>query len=319
MGRAHLNWMNAAPGLTGVAVCDLDPTRTTQAAQDFPGIRTYNRVEELLADTEVDLITLITPHNTHASLALQCLAAGKHVITEKPMCLTVAEANAMIDAGRAAGKMVSVFHNRRWDGDHMAMREIIEQGVIGEVFHIEANGGGWGRPGDWWRSDKQISGGAFYDWGAHIIDWVLHLRPGALESVVGFYHKLVWNHVSNEDHTQAVIRWKNGAYADVQISSIARAPKPRFRILGTKGGILDEGKGEFTVFGDVANHTASFTVKYKQSDWQAYYGNVADHLLRDAPLVVTPESARRVIAVIETAEISSRSGKAEPVPHEASE
>lgn len=316
MGRAHLNWMNAASGLSGVAVCDLDPARTTQAAQDFPGIRTYNRVEDLLADPEVDLITVITPHNTHAPLAVQCLQAGKHVITEKPMCLTVAEADAMIQAGQAAGKMVSVFHNRRWDGDHMAMREIIEQGAIGDVFHIEANGGGWGRPGDWWRSDKAISGGAFYDWGAHIIDWVLHLRPGALESVVGFYHKLVWHHVSNEDHTQAVLHWKNGSYADVQISSIARAPKPRFRILGTKGGILDEGKGEFTVFGDVANHTASFSVKYKQSDWQAYYGNIADHLLRNAPLVVTPESARRVIAVIETAEISSRTGKAEPVPYE---
>jgi scyllo-inositol 2-dehydrogenase (NADP+) len=317
MGRNHLRWINAAPGLTGVAVCDLDSERLREAEADFPGIRTYRRVEDLLADQEVELVTVITPHNTHAPLAIQCSRAGKHVIVEKPMCLTVAEADEMIAAGRAAGRMVSVFHNRRWDGDHLTMRSLIEEGILGDVFHIEANGGGWSRPDTWWRSDKAISGGAFYDWGAHIIDWVLHLKLGPLHSVLGFFHKRVWAHVTNEDHTQAILRWSDGAYADVQISSIARAPKPRFRILGTRGAILDDGRGELTVYGEVAGRTATFTEKYRPSDWQEYYNNVANHLLRGAPLAVTPESARRVIAVIETAERSSRSGQALPVPHEA--
>ena len=317
MGRNHLNWMNAAPGMRGVAACDLDPTRMAQAAADFPGLRTHTRVEDLLADPEVDLVTVITPHNTHAPLALQCLAAGKHAIVEKPMCLTVAEADAMIGAARDAGKLLSVFHNRRWDGDHLAMCDIIAEGVIGDVFHIEANGGGWGRPGDWWRSSKEISGGAFYDWGVHFLFWILRLHPGPLRNVTGFFHKRVWDHVSNEDHTQAILRWEDGAHADLQISSIARAPKPRFRILGTKGALLDEGgKGEFTVYGDCAGRTASFPVKYRQSDWNAYYGNVAAHLLEGAPLEITPEAARRVIAVIETTEKSSRTGQAEPVPYE---
>jgi predicted dehydrogenase len=316
MGKNHLNWINATPGLQGVAVCDLDPARTEQARQDFPAIRTFNTVEELLEQPDVDMVTVITPHNTHAPLAGRCLNSGKHAITEKPMCITVAQATEMIEAAERNGKMLSVFHNRRWDGDYLAMREIVDEGVIGDVFHIESNGGGWGRPGDWWRSDKEISGGAFYDWGAHLLYWVLGFRPGPIRSVTGFFHKLVWEHVSNEDHTQAVIRWENGAYADVQISSIARAPKPRWRILGTRGAILDEGNGEFTVYGDVANRTASFVVKYKQADWQAYYRNVADHLLRGAPLEITPESARRVIAIIETAEKSSKTGQAEPVPFE---
>ena len=316
MGRAHCNWMNATPGLQAVAVCDVDPARTAAAETELPGIRTFNHVEEMLARDDIDLVTVITPHNTHAPLAIRCLEAGKHCITEKPMCITVAEADAMLAAAERHERMISTFHNRRWDGDHLAMREVVESGAIGEVFHVEANGGSWGRPGDWWRSSKEISGGAFYDWGAHILYWVLGFLPGPIQNVTGFFHKRVWHEVTNEDHTQAVIRWRNGAYADVQISSIARAPKPRWRILGTEGAILDEGKGQFTVFGDVHGHTAQFEVKYRQNDWQAYYRNVADHLLHGAPLEITPESARRVIAIIETAEKSSRTGQAETVPYE---
>jgi predicted dehydrogenase len=317
MGRNHLNWMSEAKGLRAVAACDLDPTRMLQAQSDFPELRTFTRVEDLLAAPEIDLITVITPHNTHAPLAIQCLEAGKHVIVEKPMCLTVKEATAMMDAAAANGKLITAFHNRRWDGDHMAMMEIIEEGAIGDVFHIEANGGGWGRPGPWWRSDKAISGGALYDWGVHFLYWILRLHPGKIRNVTGFFHKRVWDHVSNEDHTQAIIRWEDGAYADLQISSIARAPKPRFRILGTRGAILDEGgKGEFTVFGDCAGRTASFPVKYRKSDWPAFYANIAAHLLDGAALEITPESARRVVAVIETAEKSALSGQAEPVPFE---
>jgi predicted dehydrogenase len=316
MGKSHLNWAATTPGLAPVAACDVDPQRMDQAHQDFPGIALYTSVEELLANPTIDLVTLITPHNTHAPLAIQCLEAGKHVVVEKPMSLTVAEATEMIGTARRQRKMVSVFHNRRWDGDHLAMREIVEEGIIGEVFHIEANGGGWGRPGDWWRSSKEISGGAFYDWGVHFLYWVLGFLPGRIRNVVGFYHKRVWDHVSNEDHAQAIIRWEDGAYADVQISSIARAPKPRFRILGTKGAILDEGRGEFTVYGGIGERTATFPVKYQPNDWQAYYRNVADHLLRGGKLEITPESARRVIAIIEAAEKSSKTGQAEPVPYE---
>jgi predicted dehydrogenase len=314
MGKAHLGWM-AAARMEPVAVCELDPARLAVAKEDYPAIRTYGEVAEMLRDEALDLVTVITPHNTHAPLALQCLKAGKHVITEKPFCLTAAEATAMIDAAKANGVMLSTFHNRRWDGDHLAMKDVIARGLIGEVFHVEANGGGWGHPGHWWRSDKKISGGAFYDWGAHFVDWVLNLVPGPVQNVTGFFHKRVWDDVTNEDHTQAIIRFKSGAYADVQISHIARAPKPRWRILGTKGGLVDEG-GKLQLFGDIGGLTARAEIPYQKTDWQAYYNNIAGHLIKGEPLAVTPESARRVIAVIETAEKSAKSGVSEPVPYE---
>jgi predicted dehydrogenase len=316
MGRGHANWINAVPGMETVAVCDPDKERLKAAQQELPGVRTYTTLPSLLRDPDVDLCVLITPHNLHARQAVQCLNAGKHVVTEKPMCITVAEADAMIAAAKKNKKTLTVFHNRRHDGDFMAIRDVIRKGVIGDVFQVETGGGGYGHPGKWWRADKRISGGAFYDWGAHIVDWVLHLVPAKIESVTGVFQKRVWLDVTNEDHIVALIRFANGASAEIQMSHLAAAPRPRWRILGTKGAIVDEGGGSFKVHGAMDGIRATGDVAYYKSDWESYYKNLADHLLRGAPLEVTPESARRVIGVMEMAEKSWKSGKAEKVPHE---
>lgn len=138
MGKGHLNGMREA-GIIPTAACDLDGSRVEVAQADFPGIRTYTDVESLLADDGVDLITLITPHNTHAPLAIQALNAGKSVICEKPMCLTAQEATDMIAAAQKNHVMLSVYHNRRHDGDFKALKEaIVEKNLIGDVFSIQA-------------------------------------------------------------------------------------------------------------------------------------------------------------------------------------
>jgi scyllo-inositol 2-dehydrogenase (NADP+) len=307
MGKAHASWMNAA-GIQTVAVCDIDPKRLEAAKQDFSGIRTYSHVCDLLADKEVDLCVVVLPHNLHAEIAIECAEAGKHVIVEKPMCITVAEADAMIEAARKNNVMLSVFHNRRHDGDFMAIREVIEKGLIGEVFHIETGGGGYGHPGKWWRADKAISGGAMYDWGAHFLDWILNLVPSKVAGVTGFIQKRVWMDVTNEDHTQAIIHFENGCVADLQISSICSVPRPRWRILGTQGGILDEGKEPFKLFVRHEGYPATIEVPYKKSDWQTYYTRIVEHLTAGAELEVKPEEARRVIAILEATSHSAHSG-----------
>ncbi|MBN2307865.1 MAG: Gfo/Idh/MocA family oxidoreductase, partial [Candidatus Hydrogenedentes bacterium] len=224
---------------------------------------------------------------------------------------------AMIAAARKNGRMLSVFHNRRWDGDYMTIKDVIARGLIGEVFHIEACMGNYGHPGFWWRSDKRIAGGAFYDWGAHVCDWVLGLVPSEIAEVSGhFQPKRVWHDVTNEDHCSAMVRFANGVSAHIELSHLAAVGKRRWRILGTRGGIEDSphGQNTFRVVSYKEGVRLESDVAYRESDWHAYYRNVADHLLTGAPLAVTPESARRVIALIETAEQSSRAGKAMPVP-----
>ena len=311
MGRNHARWIAETPGLEPVAVCDVDASRLTDADKDFPGIETYTSVTTMLRKSGLDLAVIVTPHNSHAPLAVQCAKAGRHVIVEKPMCITVAEADRMIQAAKDNKVMLSVFHNRRWDGDFMTLRDIIGRGIIGDVFHIETFGGGYGGPGKWWRADKRISGGAFYDWGAHFVDWVLNLVPAKMDNIVGYFHKLVWHEATNEDQVRGIIRFANGAVADLQLSSIAACGKNRWRILGTKGAICDgRREGHFLITTDVSGMRAEIEVKYMPSRWEAYYHNIADHLLRGKELAVKPEEARRVISVMETAEKSSKAGNA---------
>jgi len=317
MGKGHSDMMNQTPGLKTVAACDLDPARMEAAKKEQPGIATFTDPAEMLKMKDLDLVVIITPHDNHAELAIQASKAGKHVVVEKPMCITVREATAMIRAAKRNKKMLSVFHNRRWDGDYLTIREAVDKGLIGDVFQIETTMGGYNFHGTWWRGHKPIAGGAFYDWAAHLIDWTLGFIPSKMTEITGFFREnLVWHNATNEDHTRAIVRFENGAVAEIEVSHASRAPKPRFRILGTKGGIIDKWDGKFQMTTDVSGMVLDSTVAYRQGEHFKYYWNIADHLLLDEPLAVTAESARRVIAVIETAEKSSKQGKPLPVPYE---
>ena len=311
MGKAHLSYMKDA-GMVPTAVCDIDPTRTETAQTDFPGIKVYSKVDDLLADKFVDLVTVITPHDSHGGIAVQVASSGKHVVVEKPMAISVAECTSMIEAARAAGKTLSVFHNRRHDGDFLAIKETVDNGLIGNVFQIQAGGGGYGQPRPWWRSVKAISGGLMYDWGAHFVDWILNIMAGhEVTQVTGFLQKLVWHDCTNEDHGQIIMRFDNGASAELVQSTINSIGVPRWRIVGTKGGIVDDGsvKEGLKLVRQIDGITMTGEVKHKKTEWNTYYKDLNAHLVDGVPLSVTPESARRVISIIEAAEKSSKAGK----------
>ncbi len=318
MGKLHADAITQCQGMDVVAICDPDESRLDIAEDDFPGIKTYNHIDKLLDDDEVELCVLVTPHNTHAPLAIQCSKAGKHVVCEKPFALTIKESTDMIRAARKAGTVCSVFHNRRRDADFLTIKGLIDDGAIGEVYQIEANAGSYGYPGDWWRSNKAVSGGAFYDWGAHFIDWILNLLPRRIESVYGFFPpKRVWHHVTNEDHCWAAIRFEGGALATFEQSSIAAIGKAKWRILGTRGGItMGDDDTIKLVQIQIDGRRVESTVPYVAGDWHGYYRALADHLILGEPLEVTPESARRVIGVLSLAEQSSAKGKPLPMPYE---
>ncbi|MBI2299222.1 MAG: Gfo/Idh/MocA family oxidoreductase [Armatimonadetes bacterium] len=307
MGKHHGESMNATGKISVVAVCDKDPVRAAVGKTDFVDVQTFTNIEQMLKTVELDLCVVILPHNLHAPVAIQCAAAGKHVVVEKPMCLSDAEAVAMIGAAEANHTMLSVFHNRRWDGDFCALRELLNKGLIGQVYHVEMFGGGYHAPGTWWRANKAISGGTFFDWGAHYLDWLLQLIPGKITGVTGFFHKLKWPESTNEDNVEAAIRFDNGAVAHVQMSSLAAVGKERWRILGSEGAILSVGD-KFQVHTYVDGYQATLDVPQVPSDWHAYYRNIAAHLTGDEELIVKPQEARRVIAVMDAAEQSSKSG-----------
>ncbi len=310
MGRSHGGWINATPGMQTVAMCDILPARIAAAKDELPGLAGYYlSLDEMLNQASLDLVVNILPHNLHAPNSMQILSAGKHVIQEKPFCITVAEADELIDLAHEKGVMLSLFHNRRWDGDYLTIRSLIDQGLIGEVFHVECGQASYGHPGFWWRTEKQVSGGIMYDWGAHFLDWILNLVPAKITQVTGNFQKRVWNSVDIEDFGQVLIRFENGATADYLTSNISASSRPKWRINGTRGAI-EANWGDITLISYVNSFRQESQIKVTLPGYGSteYYRNVADHLLFGEELIVKPEQARRVIGVIEAGMLSSQTG-----------
>ena len=315
MGKGHLLEMQKA-GMAPTAVAEIDPERLKVAAKEFPGINTYDSVKAMLANSDVNLVAIITPHNTHAALALQCLKAGRHVVCEKPFAVTTAECDAMIQAAEKQSLVVSTYHNRHWDGCIMEAVERIREGAIGEVVRGEAHMGGWGNPGEWWRASKTQSGGILYDWGVHLLEYALQVIGSEIVEVSGFAKsgfwapKTRWKDDTIEDEAFAVVRFKNGVWLTLMISRIDSRPKPGIvEFTGTEGTFLMN-HGEYEIVCQKESQKVTVQGKNRPSEGWRFYQNIADHLTKGEKLVITPEWARRPIHILDLAGRSARHGKA---------
>ncbi len=315
MGRSHLNEMKRA-GMTPVAVADVDAARLKVAEEDFPGIQTYSSAAAMLRKSDANLVTLITPHNTHAKLAVQCLDAGRHVVSEKPLAITTAECDRMIAAAKKSRLVVSTYHNRHWDGCILNAVKKIGSGLIGDVIRIEAHMGRWGKPRDWWRSSKSISGGILYDWGVHLLEYSLQLIDAQIAEVSGHAHKgfwapkTAWKADTNEDEGFAVIRFRSGQWLTLCVSSIDSNPKAgQLEITGTKGSYVFEG-GRWTATTHKGGDTVVTSGANPASEGWRFYQNVADHMVKGEKLVITAEWARRPIHILDLANQSVKKGVA---------
>jgi predicted dehydrogenase len=322
MGRAHLNEM-AKAGMTPRAVAEIDASRLEVAAKEFPGIETYSSVAEMLRKSKVDLLAIITPHNTHAKLALQCLRAGRHVVCEKPLAITTAECDAMIAAAGKSRTLLSTYHNRHWDGNILeAVSRIRGTGVLGDLVRVECRMGSWGNPGDWWRTSRSISGGILYDWGVHLLEYALQVIDSDIVEVSGYAHhgfwssQTKWGRDCNEDEATAIVRFKSGCMLNLRISSIDSNPKPgRVEFVGTKGSYTMEHK-DFEMCTHPSNgESQTLKANNRQGENWKYYQNIADHLTRGAKLVITPEWSRRPIHILDLAVRSAKLGRALPAKY----
>jgi scyllo-inositol 2-dehydrogenase (NADP+) len=315
MGKVHLEEMQKA-GMTPTAVAEIDPSRLAVATRDFPHIETYASLTAMLRGSAVDLITIITPHNTHAPLALQALKAGRHVVCEKPMAIKTAECDAMIQAARKRRVVLSTYHNRHWDGPIMNAVQQIGSGLIGEVVRVEAHMGTRNKPGEWWRTSKSISGGILYDWGVHLLEYSLQIIRSEIVEVAGYAKsgywapQTKWKKDSNEDEAFAGVRFKSGQWLTLLISALESNPRRGFvDVTGTEGSyVLDWPFNE--CFRQDGNQMTTQKFRNPASEGWRYYQNIADHLTKGAELVITPEWARRPIHILELADTSARTGRA---------
>lgn len=330
IGREHSDALQAVAGLTLHTICDRNAERLELARRLYPDVHLVADLADVLDDPAIDLVIVATPPNTHAAVALELVRAGKHVVVEKPFCITTAEADTLIAAANDNQRLLTVYQNRRWDTDFLAIKAVLREDAIGELFSVETFIGGYGHPCDYWHSDVVTSGGVFYDWGSHYLDWVLDLVAEPVVAVSASEHKRVWHDVTNADHSTIRLRFGSGVEAQFIHSDIAAALKPKWYVLGTRGAIVAQWRHETVTSrrwsGDLieerlqaAESPAIVTVHQRGSGEvthvqeralptppiDAFHRNLADHLLLGAPLAVSPESARRNIAVMEAATLSA--------------
>lgn len=333
IGFEHGTAISNVPGLEYALVCDRNEERLAVARRAFPGVSTCTELTQVAEDPDIDVVIVSTPPDTHAAISMQMLRAGKHVVSEKPFCLTTAEADRLIQLAHDRQRALTVYQCRRWDPDYLAIQRVLERETIGEVFHIETFIGGYAHPCDYWHSHEPISGGVFYDWGSHYIDWILQLIPDTVVSVRGVEHKRVWHDVTNADHSSVYLHFAGGQEAEFMHSDIAAAIKPKWYILGTQGAIVGHWRQEtvktrrwsgdlieerlapsealpelFVYTRETGGAIHEQRLMLPEAPAYAFHRNLANHLHCGEALAVSPEESRRNIAVMEAAKRSAERG-----------
>lgn len=314
MGRSHLREM-AATGMQPVGVAEIDPERLSVASQDFPGIGQFREVASLLREARPDLVAIITPHNTHAELALQCLEGGAAVVCEKPMALTVAECDQMIAKANEKNLLLSVYHNRHWDGCILEARErIVDKGEIGRVFRMEAQWGGFAHPRDWWRSSQRISGGVHYDWGVHLLEYAFQLIGSEAVEVSAMtargHWETAWGADTNDDELSAMVRFANGVLLNLRVTHVDADPEPSLLVATGTAGKYYMGMQQFRMVIPEGDERVQRSGPNRSSESARYYRNIAEAMTGQADLVITPQWSRQTIEVLEAATRSAATGRA---------
>ena len=249
--RSHRNWINERDDATLVAVSDITEVRRKAAEEDNPGIRIYEDYLQFLSDSDVDLVIITTPPNTHCNLTIQACSAGKHVFVDKPFAMTAAEADRMLSAADKAGVVIHCHQSRRYDGEYQSILACVSKGRIGRITHIRRV---WSQYGDewanWgiegfnpsWRVQKQYGGGMVYDYAPHCGDQILVLVGGALKQVYSDVRGIKFS-AEVDDHFACMMRFAGGTTAYLEASNMTRIPSPHWYVVGTKGCITAEKVG----------------------------------------------------------------------------
>lgn len=231
-----------APLIAGTSGMDLVAVSSSDAAKvhaDWPSVTVVNDPQPLFNDPLIDLIVIPTPNDTHFPLAQQALAAGKHVVVDKPFTVTLSQAQQLQQQAEQAGLLLSVFHNRRWDSDFLTLKSLLKEGSLGEVVYFESHFDRY-RPQvlQRWREQAVAGGGIWYDLGPHLLDQALQLfgkpqtlfvdlaalRPGA--QALDYFHA-----VMNYGQRRVVLHG----------TVLAAAESARYIVHGTQGSFIKFG------------------------------------------------------------------------------
>ena len=322
----HTPFLHVHPGFRFYAVWE----RSKNMAQhDYPDVKTYRTLNDLLRDEEVELVIVNTPNYTHYDYAKQALQAGKHVIVEKPFVVTVAEGEELVKLAKETGVLLSVYQNRRFDSDYRTIKKIVSEGWLGEVVEAEFHF-------DRYKEDlspkqhKETPGpgtGALYDLGSHIIDQALQLF-GMPQAVFGDIR--IVRSVSQVDDYFEVLFYYSNLRVRLHSSYLVREPLPGYILHGTKGSFIKEktnqqeealdkgippigdswGVEPENQYGFLHTEKAGQVIKEhvvsEKGDYNDFFTGIYQSIREGAANPVKAEDGLDVIRIIEAAVLSSR-------------
>jgi scyllo-inositol 2-dehydrogenase (NADP+) len=338
----HAPFVSAVPGLRLEAIVQ---RKGDEAGKAYPAVRILRSVEEALKDAAVQLVVVGTPNETHFDLAKQALLAGKHVVIDKPFAATSDEAKEVKELAEKQGVVLAPFHNRRWDGDFLTVKKLLDKEAVGRLVTYESHFDRF-RPEpreNTWKEGANSANGLLMDLGPHLVDQALALfgAPVGITASVRKDRDLT----AIEDAFDITLEYpgysgQHGLRAHCRSSMLACDAAPRFLLHGTKGSFkkygLDPqesalvegakvprvGEGEWLAEPEAEWGTLTVApvpadpgtltrtkVKTELGDYRGYYANVRDAIHGVAKLAVTPEDGWRVVKLLEMARKSSTEGK----------
>ncbi len=334
--RFHVPLLRAQQDVSLAYVVERHGQRAAALGLDLVTLRS---AEELLA-TDVEVVVVLTPNASHFQFAQQALQAGKHVVVDKPFTVTSAQADELLELAGSVGKVLTVFHNRRWDNDFLTLKKLVEEGAVGAVRRLESR---WERyrplPKGGWREQQVDGTGVLYDLGSHLIDQMLVLfgTPQRVMAHLQIQREGVAA-VDCFDVTFDYGPWQVYLHSDC----LTPVPSHRFALFGERGSFHkhgldpqeealaagqlpqgpDWGREDESLWGTLERVSSegvsrSERVPTLAGDYREFYRNLAATLAGHEKLHVTPESARDVILAIELCLESHQRGCWLPWPSRA--
>lgn len=318
-------------GVEGMELACVLERRGSRAAEKYPNVRVARTVDELLSDGTIQLCVIATPNDSHFELARACLVAGRDVVVDKPFAPTLRESTELVRLAKERGRLITVYQDRRWDGDFHTVRKLVASGVLGRIaeyecrydrFRLEPKANAWRE-----RADRPAAG-VLFDLGPHVIDQVL-LLFGEPHSITA--SAFCQRETSQVDDAFDVCMEYPGMRAMVRARIIAFQPGPHFLIHGTsgsfvkygmdpqearlRGGNVPDGLDWGADWGEEPQNlwgTLSLVgkpeerIRTERGDYRGFYANVRDAIAKKSALDVTPEQALRTMRAVILAHKSSR-------------
>ncbi|MGI8864241.1 MAG: Gfo/Idh/MocA family protein [Solirubrobacteraceae bacterium] len=323
----HARLIDATLGLEVATVVTSSAERASQAMLEHPGVQVVARPEQLWEAGHPDLVVVATPNEMHASLAADAIDHGVPVVVDKPLAVSVGQAEALVARAEDAGVLLTVFQNRRWDTDHLTLRRLIAEGALGEVVRYESRFERWRPEPDLsaWRVSASLEdgGGQLLDLGSHLIDQAVVL----FGPVTHVYAEIENRRARSSDDDVFLALWHaSGTISHLHAGSVMPSPGPRLRVQGTDAGFLvsgldpqeaalrsgvrpdtspNWGQHEEWERGRLVAGDQNVPVPGEPGDWPRFYALLEQALRQGGAPPVDPRDAVGVLRVVAAARQSS--------------